>query len=162
MRRFHVGEVVTWIPDLLLRSETHGDYRIVAAMPDRDGDHMYRIKSPLEEYERVVKEGLLVKSNGYLPEETPARVSRHSSITLPTLQPGVGEALRASFPRSGVVAATVAAIACVAITRTCAWGVGLSNQMMKSRVKRPITRGFAAVGRRMSSIADPRLSIEPR
>ena len=75
MRQFHVGEVVTWIPDLLLRSETHGDYRIVAAMPDRDGD------------ERVVKEDLLVKSNGYLPEETPARVSRHSSITLPTLQP---------------------------------------------------------------------------
>src|SRR5215471_14713343 len=71
MRRFSVGEVVTWIPDLLLRSETHGDYRIVAAMPDRDGDHMYRIKSPLEEYERVVKEDLLVKSTGYLPEEAP-------------------------------------------------------------------------------------------
>ena len=51
MRRFSVGEVVTWIPGLLLRSESHGDYRIVAAMPDRDGDHMYRIKSPLEEYE---------------------------------------------------------------------------------------------------------------
>jgi hypothetical protein len=80
MRRFSVGEVVTWIPDLLLRSESHG------AMPDRDGDHMYRIKSPLEEYERVVKEDLLVKSAGYLPEEAPARVSRHSSITLPTLQ----------------------------------------------------------------------------
>ena len=75
MRRFSVGEVVTWIPDLLLRSETHGDYRIVAAMPDRDGD------------ERVVKEDLLVKSNGYLPDEAPARVSRYSSITLPTLQP---------------------------------------------------------------------------
>ena len=87
MRRFSVGEVVTWIPDLVLRSETDGDYRIVAAMPDRDGDHMYRIKSPLEEYERVVKEDLLVKSNGYLPEEAPARVSRSSSITLPTLQP---------------------------------------------------------------------------
>ena len=66
MRRFSVGEVVTWIPDLLLRWETHGDYRIVAAMPDRDGDHMYRVKSPLEEYERVVKEDVLVKSNGYL------------------------------------------------------------------------------------------------
>src|SRR5262245_41353822 len=79
MRRFSVGEVVTWIPDLLLRSESHGDYRIVAVMPDRDDDHMYRIKSPLEEYERVVKEDLLVKSTGYLPEEAPARVSRHSS-----------------------------------------------------------------------------------
>jgi len=47
MRQFSVGEVVTWIPDLLLRSESHGDYRVV---------------------------------------EAPARVLRHSSITLPTLQ----------------------------------------------------------------------------
>jgi hypothetical protein len=87
MRRFSVGEVVTWIPDLLLRSESHGDYRIVAVMPDRDGDQMYRIKSPLEEYERVVKEDLLVKSTGDLPDEVvPSRVSRRSSITLPTLQ----------------------------------------------------------------------------
>src|SRR5262249_1350667 len=30
MRQFTVGEVVTWIPDLLLRWETHGDYRIVS------------------------------------------------------------------------------------------------------------------------------------
>ena len=90
MRQFNVGEVVTWIPDLLLRWETHGDYRIVAAMPDQDGHHMYRIKSPLEEYERVVKEDLLAKSNGYLPEEIPARavrVTRRRSITLATLQP---------------------------------------------------------------------------
>jgi hypothetical protein len=86
MRQFSVGDVVTWIPDLLLRYETHGDYRIVAAMPDRDGDHMYRIKSPLEEYERVVKEDLLVKSKGYLPEEVLKQGSRRRSITLPTLQ----------------------------------------------------------------------------
>jgi hypothetical protein len=87
MHQFSVGEVVTWIPDLLLRWETQGDYRIVATMPDRDGHHMYRIKSPLEEYERAVKEDLLAKSNGYLPEEVPARVSRRRSITLSTLQP---------------------------------------------------------------------------
>ena len=87
MRRFSVGEVVTWIPDLLLRYETHGDYRIIAVMPDRDGDHMYRIKSPLEEYERVVKEDLLVKSKGYLPEEVLKQRPRRRSITLPTLQP---------------------------------------------------------------------------
>ena len=87
MRQFSVGEVVTWIPGLSLRSETRGNYRIVAAMPDRDGHHMYRLKSPLEEYERVVKEDLLTKSNGYLPEQVPARVSRRSSIALPTLQP---------------------------------------------------------------------------
>jgi hypothetical protein len=85
MRRFSVGEVVTWIPDLLLRSEAHGDYRIIAAMPDRDGDQMYRIKSPLEEYERVVKESLLVKSDGHLPEQV-LKPSRRRSITLPTLQ----------------------------------------------------------------------------
>jgi hypothetical protein len=86
MRQFSVGEVVTWIPDLFRRSAAPGDYRIVAAMPDRDGDHMYRIKSPLEEYERVVKEDLLVKSTGYLPEEVLKQGSRRRSITLPTLQ----------------------------------------------------------------------------
>src|SRR3954470_12343899 len=43
MRQFSVGEVVTWIPDLLLRWETHGDYRIIAAMPDQDGHRVYRI-----------------------------------------------------------------------------------------------------------------------
>jgi len=58
---------------------------IVAAMPDRDGDHTYRIKSPLEDYERVVAESLLVKSDGYLPEELPKQRARRRFITLPTL-----------------------------------------------------------------------------
>jgi hypothetical protein len=89
MRQFSVGEVVTWIPDLLLRSETHGDYRIVAAMPDRDGERVYRIKSPLEEYERVVKEDLLVRSNGHLPDEVHKDSAPRRSITLATLQPQV-------------------------------------------------------------------------
>src|SRR5262249_14574150 len=87
MRRFSVGEVVTWIPDLLLRSETHGDYRIVAAMPDRDGDHMYRIKSPLEEYERVVKEDLLVKSKAFSPKEPRAGVPPSSTTPLGPVHP---------------------------------------------------------------------------
>ena len=80
MRQFSVGEVVTWIPDLLLRWESHGDYRIIAAMPDQDGHRVYRIKSLFEEYERAVKEDLLAKSNGYLPEpeEVPARVTTQS------------------------------------------------------------------------------------
>jgi hypothetical protein len=85
MRQFSVGEVVTWVPDLLLRSESHGDYRIVGQMPDRDGDHIYRIKSPLEEYERVVKESLLVRSQGCLPEEIVVRRAPGRSVTLPTL-----------------------------------------------------------------------------
>ena len=55
-------------------------------MPDRDGDRMYRIKSPLEEHERVVAEDLLVRSEGYLPEEGLRQGSRRRSITLPTLR----------------------------------------------------------------------------
>jgi hypothetical protein len=43
---------------MFLRHAAPGDYKIVAAMPDRDGDHIYRIKSHLEEHERVVKESL--------------------------------------------------------------------------------------------------------
>jgi hypothetical protein len=82
MSQFNVGQVVTCI----LRHAASGDYKIVAAMPDRDGDHMYRIKSPLEEHERVVEESLLVKSEGYLPEEVSKPSSRRRSITLPTLQ----------------------------------------------------------------------------
>jgi hypothetical protein len=64
MHHFSAGEVVTFIPDLILRHAAPGRYEIVARMPDREGGHMYRIKSPLEEYERVVKESALVRSGG--------------------------------------------------------------------------------------------------
>ncbi len=94
MRQFNVGEVVTYIPDMFLRDAASGNYRVVAAMPDRDGDHMYRIKSPLEEHERVVKESFLVKSDSHLPEEVPKQRSRRNSITLPVLE------TRAYFPAS--------------------------------------------------------------
>src|SRR5262245_38253883 len=66
---------------MFLRHAAPGDYKIVAAMPDRDGDHIYRIKSPLEQHERVVKESLLVKSNGFFPEEALRKSSRPRSIT---------------------------------------------------------------------------------
>ena len=69
MRQFRIGEVVTCIPYMFPRNAAHGDYKIVAAMPDQDGDHIYRIKSPLEEYERVVGENLLVRSDGCVPEK---------------------------------------------------------------------------------------------
>jgi hypothetical protein len=47
---------------------------------------MYRIKSPLEEYERVVKENTLAYSEDVLPDEPSQqrRVGRRN-ITLPTL-----------------------------------------------------------------------------
>ncbi len=68
MRQFNVGDAVTCIPDMFLRYAAPGRYKIIATMPDRDGDHMYRIKSPIEEHERVVEESLLVKSSSPLPE----------------------------------------------------------------------------------------------
>lgn len=86
MRQFSVGEVVTFIPDWILRSAAPGDYKIVSSMPDRDGDHMYRVKSPLEEHERVVRENLLVKSDGCLPDEFVRQRSHRRSITLPSLK----------------------------------------------------------------------------
>jgi len=86
MRQFSVGEVVTWIPDLFLRRETRGDYRILATLPDRDGQHMSRIRSPFEQYERAVKEEAIARSNGYLPEQVPAWVSRRSSVAPTILQ----------------------------------------------------------------------------
>jgi hypothetical protein len=86
MRQFSVGEVVTFIPDWILRSAAPGDYKIVSSMPDRDGDHMYRVKSPLEEHERVVRENLLVKSDGCLPDEFVLQRSHRRSITLPSLK----------------------------------------------------------------------------
>ena len=64
MRQFNVGQLVTCIPDRFLRYAAPGNYKIIAKMPDRNGDHVYRIKSPLEEHERVVEERLLVRSEG--------------------------------------------------------------------------------------------------
>ena len=84
MRQFSVGELVTVIPDMFLRHAAPGDYKIIASMPDRDGEHMYRIRSPLEEHERVVKESLLVKSEGYLLDEVPERRPRRKTISLAT------------------------------------------------------------------------------
>jgi hypothetical protein len=78
MRQFSTGEVVT----CSLRYAAPGDYRIIAAMPDRDGDVMYKIKSPLEEFHRVVKESFLTKSQGHLLDEAPAQHPRWRSITL--------------------------------------------------------------------------------
>ena len=88
MGQFSVGEAVTCIPHLICRSAAPGDYQIVGEMPVRDGDHIYRIKSPLEEHERVVSESLLVRSEGCFPDRvaTLAQSSRRGSITLPTLR----------------------------------------------------------------------------
>lgn len=84
MRQFKVGDVVTCIPDVFLRHAAPGRYEIIATMPDRDGDHIYRIKSPLEEHERVVKEALLERFESPLPEQISSRGSaRRSSAAFP-------------------------------------------------------------------------------
>jgi hypothetical protein len=84
MHQFCVGEVVTCIPDIVLRYAAPGEYRIIARMPDRDGDRIYRIKSPLEKHERAVKESLLVKSERCLTEEVFEQRPPRRSITLAT------------------------------------------------------------------------------
>jgi hypothetical protein len=60
-------------------------------MPDRDGDHMYRIKSPLEDYERAVKESALIKSDSQLVDMVFAenRQAAKRRITLPRLVPAL-------------------------------------------------------------------------
>ena len=85
MGQFSVGQVVTCIP-MISQSAAPGNYKIVGEMPDRDGDRMYRIKSPLEEHERVVGENLLIRSDGHLPDDARAQSSRRGSITLPKLR----------------------------------------------------------------------------
>jgi hypothetical protein len=86
MHQFSIREVVT----CSVRYSAPGDYKILACMPDRDGDHMYRIKSPLEEYERNVKESALVRSDELLPDEVrKKRPIGRRTITLPSLVPSV-------------------------------------------------------------------------
>jgi hypothetical protein len=85
MHQFNVGQVVTFIPGMFIRHAAPGDYQVIAVMPDRDGGHMYRIKSPLEEHERVVEESVLIKSDGYLPDLSERRTPQ-PFITLPKLQ----------------------------------------------------------------------------
>ena len=82
MHQFNAGEVVTCISDMFLRHAAPGAYKILARMPDRDGDRMYRIKSPLEEYERVVKESALIKSDRDLPDQIFVPRPRRRAITL--------------------------------------------------------------------------------
>jgi hypothetical protein len=95
---FNSGEVVTVIPNMFLRHAAPGPYKVLARMPDRDGERMYRIKSTLEEYERVVNENTLAPSEDVLPDEPSERrrVSRRN-ITLPTLVPSVVPSMAAEW-----------------------------------------------------------------
>ena len=79
MHQFNLGQVVT----CGARYSAPGDYKILSYMPDCDGEHMYRIKSPLEEHQRVVKESVLTRSAGELwADEVPQPRPPRRSITL--------------------------------------------------------------------------------
>jgi hypothetical protein len=58
MHKFHLGQAVeyrprggTWAP--------RGAYVVTAKLPERDGQFEYRIRSALEEHERMVRESEL-------------------------------------------------------------------------------------------------------
>jgi len=57
--KYKVGQSVYFSPNPGLRSAAQGDYRIVHRLPEDSGGYQYRIKSPLEPYERVAWEDQL-------------------------------------------------------------------------------------------------------
>jgi hypothetical protein len=57
--QYRVGQTVECLLDVFTRYAAPGDYEILGLLPERDGEHHYRIKSPLENYERTMMESLL-------------------------------------------------------------------------------------------------------
>jgi hypothetical protein len=116
MGQFSVGEGVTCIPHLICRSAAPGDYKIVGEMPVRDGEHMYRIKSPLEEHERVVSESLLVRSERCFPDCVATLASATGNCGIGRLPDGprsrISEFLWSLTPRTLAWSATAAAVPC--------------------------------------------------
>jgi hypothetical protein len=86
MRRlFNVGELVTWIPDRFLRRAAPGDYRIIAAMPDRDGEHIVSDQKPSRRV-RTCRKGKSSRQIRRLLARKLPKHSRRRAITIPTLQ----------------------------------------------------------------------------
>jgi hypothetical protein len=56
IHRFGIGNMVRVSATFRLPNAAAGTYRIVAQLPQRDGEFQYRIKSDREPYDRVVKE----------------------------------------------------------------------------------------------------------
>lgn len=57
--RFQAGEQVRFGGGYPYRNAADGVYEVVSRLPFGNGDFQYRIKSPREEHERVVKESEL-------------------------------------------------------------------------------------------------------
>jgi hypothetical protein len=60
--KFRVGQKVQLIATLFEQYAPKGEYEIVRQLPDAYGEFYYRIKSPDEPHEKVVKESQLRKS----------------------------------------------------------------------------------------------------
>jgi hypothetical protein len=54
--RFRIGQSIEFKYSLRTRSAAPGRYRIVGYQPSEDGEARYRIKSDLEQYERIARE----------------------------------------------------------------------------------------------------------
>jgi hypothetical protein len=54
--KFRLGRSVVLQSTILNRDAARGAYEVMAQLPERDGQLEYRIKSPGEPHERVVKE----------------------------------------------------------------------------------------------------------
>jgi hypothetical protein len=54
--KFRLGRSVMLQSTMLNRNAARGAYEVMAQLPERDGELEYRIKSPGEPHERVVKE----------------------------------------------------------------------------------------------------------
>jgi hypothetical protein len=57
--RFQAGERVRFSGGYPYRNAADGPYEVVGLLPYGNGDFQYRIKSPREQHERVVKESEL-------------------------------------------------------------------------------------------------------
>jgi hypothetical protein len=55
MHKFHLGQVVEYhVPRGI--DAPRGTYAVTAKLPERDGEFEYRIRSVIEEHERMVRE----------------------------------------------------------------------------------------------------------
>ncbi len=54
--RFSIGQTVRLSRDFHYRQVAKGEYEVVRQLPDERGEYQYRIKSTIENYERVVDE----------------------------------------------------------------------------------------------------------
>jgi hypothetical protein len=72
---FRAGQLVDYLWPIRYKQAADGLYQITACLPTEHGEHRYRIKSPLEGYERVAKESELRRAASGHQTQSP---SQHS------------------------------------------------------------------------------------